>query len=83
MKLGQRPVTVSDLPFDSEILLELTQQTMPFGKYQGRILAELPEPYLVWFNQKGFPKGRLGTQLALLYQIKLNGLEDLLKPLRT
>lgn len=54
---------------------------MPFGKYTGRRLLELPEPYLVWFQQQGFPKGKLGEQLALIYEIKLNGLEAMLKPL--
>ena len=64
------------------ILLELANTKMPFGKYAGRVLVDLPEPYLVWFSQNGFPKGKLGEQLQFLYEIKLNGLEDLLKPLR-
>lgn len=54
---------------------------MPFGKYAGSKLLLLPEPYLVWFHAKGFPKGKLGEQLALMYEIKLNGLETMLKPL--
>ena len=65
----------------SKILIELTTMHMPFGKYKGTILCYLPEPYLVWFNQKGFPEGKLGMLLATLYEIKLNGLEYLLKPL--
>jgi uncharacterized protein len=67
---------------DPQILLELANTRMPFGKYQGRVLMDLPEPYLVWFHQQGFPKGKLGQQLQFLYEIKLNGLEGLLKPLR-
>lgn len=54
---------------------------MPFGKYQGRKLIHLPEPYLVWFHQQGFPEGKLGERLALLYEIKLNGLEQVVMPL--
>ncbi|WP_313269384.1 DUF3820 family protein [Sphingobacterium sp.] len=65
-----------------EILTELVKVKMPFGKYQGYTLCNLPEPYLVWYNQKGFPKGKLGQQLATLYEIKLNGLEYLLEPLK-
>lgn len=53
----------------------------PFGKYQGRKLIHLPEPYLVWFHQQGFPEGKLGERLALLYEIKLNGLEQVVMPL--
>ena len=67
---------------DPSILLELANTKMPFGKYAGRVLMDLPEPYLVWFYQQGFPKGKLGEQLQFLYEIKLNGLEGLLKPLR-
>ncbi len=73
---------MEDLPLDPSLLKDLVTTSMPFGKYHGRLLADLPEPYLVWFNQQGFPRGRLGEQLALLYQIKLNGLESLLAPLR-
>lgn len=67
---------------DPQILLELANTKMPFGKYAGRVLMDLPEPYLVWFHQEGFPKGKLGDQLRFLYEIKLNGLESLLTPLR-
>ena len=55
---------------------------MPFGKYKDRFLCDLPEPYLVWFHQKGFPPGKIGTQLSAIYEIKVNGLEYLLKPLK-
>ncbi len=62
--------------------LKLTiNQTMPFGKYAGRKLIHLPEPYLVWFAKQGFPEGKLGEQLALMYEIKLNGMESMLTPL--
>lgn len=62
-------------------LKEAINQVMPFGKYQGRRLLELPEPYLVWFHKQGFPQGKLGRQLALMYEVKLNGLEAMLQPL--
>lgn len=62
-------------------LVEAVNQVMPFGKYAGRKLLQLPEPYLVWFHNKGFPEGKLGEQLALMYEIKLNGLENMLQPL--
>ncbi len=66
---------------DQKKLVEAINQTMPFGKYQGRKLLQLPEPYLVWFHSNGYPQGKLGEQLALMYEIKLNGLEAMLKPL--
>jgi uncharacterized protein (DUF3820 family) len=66
-----------------EILLELVRVKMPFGKYEGRILADLPVSYLEWFLRKGgFPPGKLGMQLATIYEIKSNGLDYLLEPLR-
>lgn len=68
--------------FDTTILTDLVSKEMPFGKYKGRKLCDLPEPYLVWYHNKGFPAGRLGVMLETLYEIKLNGLEYLLKPLR-
>jgi len=67
---------------DSKILLELTKFRMPFGKYKGVIICNLPETYLVWFNRKGFPVGKLGMLLSTMYEIQLNGLEYLLKPLK-
>lgn len=67
---------------DNNILSELVTTKMPFGKYEGHLLCNLPEPYLVWYHRKGFPKGKLGMQLATLYEIKLNGLEYLLEPLK-
>ncbi len=67
--------------FSEQQLLEAIHQVMPFGKYKGRTLLELPEPYLVWFHGQGFPDNKLGRQLALMYEIKLNGLEAMLKPL--
>ncbi len=58
-------------------LLKLKTFTMPFGKYKGFSLIDLPEPYVVWFHSNGFPEGELGKLLGLLYEIKLNGLEHL------
>jgi hypothetical protein len=67
---------------DPNLLIQLTQIQMPFGRYQGRFLCDLPVAYLEWFGQKGFPKGKLGILLQTIYEIKLNGLEYLLAPLR-
>lgn len=63
---------------DPKLLLELTKTKMPFGKYKDYILADLPTYYLEWFAYKGFPKGKLGMQLATIYEIKTNGLEEIL-----
>lgn len=67
--------------FEHDELLAIAGMKMPFGKYAGRRLIELPEPYVVWFAQQGFPQGTLGRRLAALYEIKLNGLEYLFEPL--
>lgn len=67
---------------DANILLQLTEMKMPFGKYKGSLLCKLPVSYLEWFNRNGFPKGNLGVLLATMYEIKLNGLESLLVPLK-
>ena len=73
-------------PFDPQRarlqLEKLAKTTMPFGKYKGRVLIDLPEPYVTWFARQGFPKGELGQLLALLYEIKVNGLEHLVRPLK-
>lgn len=65
-----------------EILLSLVNSEMPFGKYKGKLLCDLPVSYLEWFAREGFPKGKLGMRLQTIYEIKLNGLEYLLKPLK-
>lgn len=65
-----------------QLLQDLVTMQMPFGKYKGRIICDLPESYLVWFQQEGFPPGKLGEMIATLYEIKLNGLEYLLTPLK-
>lgn len=62
-------------------LVELANAKMPFGKYQGRHLINLPEFYLVWYKNQGFPAGKLGHQLELILEIKVNGLENLIYPL--
>ena len=67
---------------DKNILPAIARTKMPFGKFKGRLLIDLPEPYLVWFARQGFPKGKLGEMLQTVYEIKINGLEYLLKPLR-
>ena len=66
---------------DKQLLINAVNQVMPYGKYSGRKLIELPEPYLVWMHSKGFDDTPLGRQLALIYEVKLNGLEGMLKPL--
>ena len=65
-----------------DFLLELASTRMPFGRYRGRLLIDLPEPYVVWFARQGFPKGRLGDMMKSIYEIKVNGLEYLFEPLR-
>jgi uncharacterized protein (DUF3820 family) len=65
-----------------DLLLQLVNMKMPFGKYKDTLLCDLPVSYLEWFQRKGFPKGKLGQLLQTIYEIKLNGLEGLLNPLK-
>ena len=67
---------------NSEDLKKLVTLDMPFGKYKGRVIADLPGHYLNWFAREGFPKGELGRLLALMQEIDHNGLKSLLDPLR-
>lgn len=70
---------MEDVPMpDGIILQEIVSNRMPFGKYKGTLLKELPVAYLEWFARKGFPKGKLGMQLQTLLEIKMNGLTYLL-----
>lgn len=66
---------------DHDELRAIVNQEMPFGRFKGRKLIDLPEPYVVWFKNEGFPEGKLGERLAVMYEIKSNGLEALLRPL--
>jgi len=72
-----------ELQPDHKELLDLARAKMPFGKYEGRYLSELPEYYLVWFRQKGFPKGKLGRQMEMAFELQLNGMEGILRTIRT
>jgi len=67
---------------DKKLLIKLAHTKMPFGKYEGRFLIDLPEYYVVWYHNKGFPNGELGQQLALVYELKLNGLEELIRNIK-
>ena len=68
---------------NTEILKQIVTVKMPFGKFSGRLLCDLPIEYLEWFKRKGgFPKGKLGIQLDTVYEIKLNGLEDIIRELK-
>jgi uncharacterized protein (DUF3820 family) len=63
-------------------LLKLANTKMPYGKFEGRYMIDLPEYYVVWYRNKGFPKGQIGEMLATVYELKLNGLEELVRKLR-
>jgi uncharacterized protein len=65
-----------------QLLIKLAHTKMPFGKYEGYHLIDLPEYYVVWYQNKGFPKGQLGEQLQLVYELKLNGLEELIHKIK-
>jgi uncharacterized protein len=68
---------------DPEILRSIVISRMPFGKFKGVLLADLPVSYLEWFERKGFPQGKLGMQLHTVYEIKINGLGEIITKLKT
>jgi len=67
---------------DPEILIKVAKTRMPFGRYKGCLLIDLPERYVVWFYNRGFPEGELGKLLSTVYEVKVNGLEYLFRQLR-
>jgi uncharacterized protein len=73
---------MEDSGLQPDLLLTLVRMKMPFGKYKGLVMCDLPVSYLEWFAKKGFPPGKLGMLLATLYEIKINGLEYLLVTLK-
>ncbi|MCH7868332.1 MAG: DUF3820 family protein [Myxococcales bacterium] len=75
------PALLVNVP-DPSMMYDLARMPMPFGRFKGRVLIDLPEPYVVWFKKNGFPKGRLGELLGMLYEVKANGLEPLFDELR-
>lgn len=68
--------------FEQKHLIQIANFKMPFGKYQGRRLIDVPEEYLLWFRQKGFPPGELGLLMGLTLEVKIEGLEQLITPLK-
>ncbi|MFW2374209.1 MAG: DUF3820 family protein [Gammaproteobacteria bacterium] len=79
--MTEKPGT--ELLSDPELLLKLANYRMPYGKYATLRLIDLPEPYVVWFANKGFPEGELGKMLGIVHEIKVNGLEYLFEPLKS
>ena len=75
-------VPLTELGFSTEDLLKLAHWKMPFGKFYGRALIDLPEEYLFWFNRNGFPEGVLGALMRLCLDLKIEGLDGLIKPLK-
>ena len=71
-----------EIQLQKDFLIKLAHAKMPFGKYKDRYLIDLPEYYVVWYNNKGFPKGLLGQQLQTVYELKLNGLEYLVRNIK-
>ena len=69
---------VENIRPDSKILIEIVQTKMPFGKYKGTLVSDIPISYLEWMHNKGFPPGKLGMMLATVYEIKINGLNDII-----
>lgn len=77
-----REVVSASVVLDKEDLVAVANQTMPFGKFKGKTLIDLPEGYLLWFGDRGFPTGHLGELMQLTLEIKINGQESLVEPLR-
>lgn len=67
---------------DHSILIDIVKTKMPFGKYKNTLICDLPVNYLEWFKREGFPQGKLGMMLSTIYEIRLNGLEEILQPLK-
>ena len=67
---------------DTKVLIELAYAKMPFGKFKGSYLVDIPEAYYIWFRKKGFPPGKLGMQMQSMYDIKVNELESLVRKVR-
>jgi len=65
-----------------QFLIKLANTMMPYGKYKGRYMIDLPEHYVVWYRNKGFPKGQIGDMLATVYELKVNGLEELVRTIQ-
>jgi len=80
--MNQKSVPDSLINFSSEQLLKVVNWRMPFGKYSGQRLLDLPEEYLFWFQNKGFPRGELGELMKFCLDLKIEGLDDVLKPLK-
>lgn len=68
---------------DKQFLIDTAKMRMPFGKYKGVYLVDIPEYYLVWYKNKGFPAGKLGKMMGLVYELQLNGLEDILRKVKS
>ena len=78
-----RSFAIMDIQPNHKELLDLARAKMPFGKYEGRFLSDLPEYYIIWYRQKGFPTGKLGKQMEQVYELKLNGMEQILRNIRS
>ncbi len=78
MNLASYIYRMEQVKSDSQILVDIIQTRMPFGKYKGTFLSELPVYYLEWFKSKGFPPGKMGMMLSSVYEIKTNGLNSIL-----
>lgn len=67
---------------DKKALIELAHYKMPFGKYKGAYLIDIPEYYFTWFKQKGFPQGKLGVMMTQMHDIKINGLDEIIRKIK-